>query len=199
MIKVGVVTFFILSICMVGRAQSGKIQPVSISYQKLRECFPEIQDDKLSFKVDLNRLKELIDTRFVSTQSQMRMRKVHYQDTERQTKNLILRTKNISKNKAETLLVLQVVDKSGVLTDVALTRNQSLNPKPDMINGFLNGAKILSDESWHNDTKLKNMSATYKMNFKNIEEYELRDPLVQRTLNCNVQPDLGIICMCSKK
>ncbi len=180
-------------------AKPSSLKPVSISYQKVRECFPEIKDEKLSFKVELARLKELVDAQFLSTKSQLRMRKVRFQDADRQTKILILRNISLPKGRVETQMSLQLVDAKGVQTDLTLTRNQSLNPKPDLVNAFLSGNKVISDETWHNDTKLKGVSASYRLNFKDIEEYELQDPLAKRSLSCSVQSELGIICTCSKK
>ena len=180
-------------------AASSSMKPVSISYQKVQQCFAEIQDEKLSFKVDLNRLKDLSDALFVTTHSQMRMRKVHYQDAEKKLHNLILRVKNPQTKKSEMVLSLQAIDEKGVITDLALTRNQSVNPKQEVVNTFLLGSKILSEEIWSYDTKLKGMSATTKMNFKEVVEYELRDPARRRTLHCETQKDLGIICTCTKK
>ncbi len=175
------------------------LRPVSISYKEVRKCFPEIQDEKLSFKVDLTRLKELVDARFLSTKSQIRMRKVHFQDADRQVRFLVLRNISSPKGKIETQMSLQVMDEKGSLADVSLTRSQSLNPKPEVINSFLQGSKIISDQVWHHDTKLKGVTASYRQNFKEIEEYELRDVLAKRSLSCSAQLDLGIICACSKK
>ncbi|UOF02698.1 hypothetical protein [Bdellovibrio reynosensis] len=175
------------------------IKPISVSYENLMRCFPELQDESLSFKVDLNRLKELIDEKFVTSQSQLRQRKVHYLDAEKQAMNLILRTKFMGHKKMDTELFLQQVDAKGVVTDIRMTGNQRINPKQDVINNFLLGATIKSDEYSYNDTKLNGIHSTYRRNFKDIEEYELTDKANRRSILCEKKPELGTICTCSKK
>ncbi|KHD89502.1 MAG: hypothetical protein OM95_03145 [Bdellovibrio sp. ArHS] len=162
-------------------------------------CFPEFQDEQLSFKVDLNRLKDIADEKFVTSQSQLRQRKIHYLDAEKQAMNLILRTKFSGGKKVETELTLQQVDEKGVVTNVGLTANQRINPKQDIINSFLLNATIKSDEYSYNDTKLNGVVATYKRNFKEVDDYELDDKPNKRSISCEKKKDLGIICTCSKK
>lgn len=175
------------------------IKPVSVSYENLMRCFPELQDESLSFKVDLNRLKDIIDEKFVTSQSQLRQRKIQYLDADKQLTNLILRTKFKGDKKIETELILQQVDEKGIVTDVKLTGNQRINPSQDTINNFLLNGTIKSDEYSYNDTKLNGVSSAYRRNFKEIQEIELNDHPGKRSVYCEKQKDLGIICTCSKK
>lgn len=175
------------------------VKPISVSYENLMRCFPELQDEKLSFKVDLNRLKDIADEKFVTSQSQLRQRKIHYLDAEKQAMNLILRTKFSGAKKVQTELILQQVDEKGVVTDVKLTENQRINPKQDTINNFLLNSVIKTDEYSYNDTKLNGVSASYMRNFKDVIEYELNDGPGSRSIVCENQKNLGIICTCSKK
>ncbi|CAE79095.1 conserved hypothetical protein [Bdellovibrio bacteriovorus HD100] len=175
------------------------IKPVSVSYENLMRCFPELQDEKLSFKVDLNRLKDIMDEKFVTSQSQLRQRKIHYLNADKELMNLILRTKFAGAKKVETELILQQVDEKGVITDIKLTNNQRLNPNQDTINNFLLNGVIKSDEYSYNDTKLNNVISTYRRNFKEIQEIDLNDREGKRSVHCENQKDLGIICTCSKK
>ncbi|WP_253716018.1 hypothetical protein [Bdellovibrio bacteriovorus] len=180
-------------------AQTAPKKPVSVSYENLIKCFPELENESLSFKVDLNLLKEVADKTFPTRDSVLRQRKVQYLDSERQLTNLILRTKTPPGRKKETELILQQVDAKGVVTDIKLTKNQSQNPKQEVINNFLLNSTIKSDESLYNDTKLNNVSATYSRNFNEVQEYDLMDRLYQRSISCEKRSDLGIICTCSKK
>lgn len=180
-------------------AEAQGIKPVSVSYENLRRCFPELQDESLSFKVDLNRLKDIIDEKFVTSQSQLRQRKIQYLDADKQLSNLILRTKFKGDKKVETELILQQVDEKGIVTDVKLTGNQRINPSQDTINNFLLNGTIKSDEYSYNDTKLNGVISTYRRNFKEIQEIELNDHPGKRSVYCEKQKDLGIICTCSKK
>lgn len=180
-------------------AEAQAVKPVSVSYENLMRCFPELQDEKLSFKVDLNRLKEIMDEKFVTSQSQLRQRKIHYLNADKELMNLILRTKFEGAKKVETELILQQVDEKGVITDIRLTNNQRLNPNQDTINNFLLNGVIKSDEYSYNDTKLNNVVSTYRRNFKDIQEIDLRDREGKRSVLCENQKNLGIICTCSKK
>lgn len=175
------------------------VKPVSVSYENVVRCFPELQDEKLSFKVDLNRLKEIIDEKFVTSQSQLRQRKIHYLDVDKQPTNLILRTQFEGARKMETVLSLQQIDEKGVVTDIKLTGNQRINPKQDTINNFLLNGTIKSDEYSYNDTKLNDVVSTYRRNFKDVEEIELVDKPNKRSILCEKKSDLGIICTCTKK
>lgn len=200
-----VFSFFLILGSAQGVAQSPAItgtpskKPVSVSYENLIKCFPELENEALSFKVDLNLLKDIADKKFPTRDSVLRQRKVQYLDSERQLTNLILRTKTPPGKKRETELILQQVDAKGVVTDVKLTKNQSHNPKQEIINNFLLNSTIKSDESLYNDTKLNSVSATYTRNFKEVQEYALQDRLYQRSVACEKRNDLGIICTCSKK
>ena len=174
-------------------------KPVSISYENLTRCFPELASDSLSFKVDLTKLKEVIDERFITSNSALRQRKIQYTDAGGQLTNLILRTKQITLKKRKTELTLQRVDDKGVVTDIALTANQRSNPKQEIINNFLVNATIKADESTYFDTKLNGLSLVYTKNFKEVMELELNDKPKKRSVQCENQKDLGIICTCSKK
>ena len=179
--------------------QTALKKPVSVSYENLIKCFPELENESLSFKVDLNLLKEVADKKFPTRDSVLRQRKVQYLDSERQLTNLILRTKTPPGKKKETELILQQVDAKGVVTDIKLTKSQSHNPKQEVINNFLLNSTIKSDEYLYNDTKLNNVSATYSRNFNEVQEYDLMDRLYLRSISCEKRSDLGIICTCSKK
>ncbi|MDG0817852.1 hypothetical protein [Bdellovibrio svalbardensis] len=190
----------ILAASIVGSpALASKVKPVSVSYENLMRCFPELQDEGLSFKVDLNRLKEVMDEKFVTSQSQLRQRKIQYEDAEKQLMNLILRNTFKGEKKVESELILQQIDAKGVITDIKLTENQRINPKQDVINNFLLNTTIKADEYSYIDTKLNDVVSTYLRNFKDIQEIELNDRPNHRSISCEKQKDLGIICTCSKK
>lgn len=195
--RLSVAIFLILLGPQFAGAQAAK--PVSVSYENLMRCFPELKDDRISFKVDLNDLKDLVDEKFVTSQSQLRQRKIQYTDAEGESMNLILRTKFQGHKKVETELVLQKVDEKGVVTDMKLTDNQRLNPKQEIINNFLLSGTIKRDEFSYNDTKLNGIFSTYRRNFKDVEEISLVDKANGRSISCEKQSDLGIICTCSKK
>jgi hypothetical protein len=173
--------------------------PVSVSYENVVKCFPELKDDSLAFKVNLNKLKELADEKFVTVRSQLRQRKVNYLDADKQEMNLILKNQSASVKKPKIELTVQKVGEDGVLTDIALTKNQRTNPKQEIINGFLLNSTIRSDVYSYLDTKLNGVSSTYKRNFHEVTEFNLEGSARKRSLSCASESQLGIICTCSKK
>lgn len=178
-------------------AQGGK--PVSVSYENLLRCFPELRDQKLSFKVDLNRLKDLIDEKFVTRETQLRQRKVLFLDVDSKTMSLTQRNKFLGSKKMESRLILEKVDEQGSYTEVKLPDGKRVNPKQEVINNLLLYVKIKSDEYSYFDTKLNGVTAIYRMNFKDVQEYELVDGPGKRSILCESKSDLGIICTCTKK
>lgn len=174
-------------------------KPVSVSYEQLTRCFPELKDEKISFKVDLNGLKDLSDEKFITSESQLRQRKISYRDAQGEGMALILRTKFRGLKKMETELILQKVDDKGIVTPIALTNNQKINPKQEVINNFLLNAVVLKDEYTYNDTKLNGITSTYIRNFREVVEFSLSDKSNKRSIMCEKQSDLGIICTCTQK
>ncbi|WP_413582160.1 hypothetical protein [Bdellovibrio sp. HCB288] len=197
---------FIFSIPLVTMAQvssptpspAGSAKPVSVSYENLIKCYPELKDDSLAFKVDLTKLKDLADEKLVTIRSQLRQRKIGYLDADQDQMILTLKSSGAGK-KQKTELSLQKVAVDGVLTDIALTKNQRTNPKQEIINNFLLHATIKSDEYSYLDTKLNGITATYKRNFREVVEFNLEGPSRKRSLSCSSEPQLGIICTCTKK
>lgn len=174
-------------------------KPVSKSYEQALACFPTLKDERISFKVDLNKLKDVIDDRFVTSHSFLRQRKIHYRDSEGQLMNLVLRNKTLGSGKTQSDLTLQVVDSKGVVTEAPLTANQKKIPVQDMINQFLLNAEIKSDEYSYHDTKLNGLVMKYLRNFRDVMEVELVESKGKRSLTCESKIDLGIICRCVKK
>lgn len=196
---------FVFLWSVVGQAQMSSptpvasTTPVSVSYENLVKCFPELKDDALAFKVNLNKLKDLADDKFVTVRSQLRQRKVSYLDADKEAMNLILKMQDSGSKKQKTELTVQKVADNGVLTDLALTKNQRINPKQEIINNFLLNSTIQSDVYSYHDTKLNGVNAYYKRNFREVTEYSLEGPSRKRALSCSSEPQLGIICTCTKK
>ena len=173
-------------------------KPVSVSYENLTRCFTELQDASLSFKVDLDRLKDLIDEKFVTSNSVLEERRVSYLDANGQPKRVIMRLKKAGK-KPVYVLTLQKVEDNGVFTDLKLSNAQKKAAPQQVIANLLLGGSIKADEYSYLDTKLNGYVNRYRRNFKSVEELELRDRYSKRTVACEIQKDLGIICTCSKK
>lgn len=187
------------SVLLFSAAQAQKEKPVSISYKDLVDCFPELTDESISFKVDLNKLHGIIDEKFVTSRSQLVMRQVGYVDADNQKKRLTLRARNPGAWKVSYQLSVEKVDDKGIYTEVKLSEAQRINPKQEVLNNLLLGANIKSDRYSYNDTKLNGVVLTYTRDFKTVEELELADKPRNRSASCENQKDLGVICTCSKK
>lgn len=180
-------------------AHSEPLKPVSISYENILRCFPELAHNDLSFKVNLDRFKEVMDSKFVTLQSQLRQRKVHFEDPEKQS--MILTVLNVydGNRKTRSELVLQQVSGKGIITDIPLSINQRINPQQDFIDRFMLNGKVKSDESSYVDTKLNEMTSTYRKDFKEVQQISLVDKPKSRSIFCEKHKDMGIICTCTKK
>jgi hypothetical protein len=147
----------------------------------------------------LNRLKELIDEKFVTSNSQLLERRVLFLDATGQQKRIVMRVKKVGGRKVDYVLSLQKVEDSGVFTDLKLPESQKKNPSQQTIGNLLLGGTVKADQYSYLDTKLNGYSLHYTRNFKEVEELELKAKYGKRTVACESKQDLGIICTCSKK
>lgn len=174
-------------------------KPVSLSYENLILCFPELNDKSLSYKVDLNKLKEVVDNQFVTSYSQLLQRSVSYIDSTGQSFVLDLRNTYEGKKKISTSLMLRQVKDKGVLVELPIGESQRNNPSDSFVDSLLFNSSIKSDVSSYVDTKLNEVTSSYNKEFKEVQEFKLVDKIKSRSLFCEKLKDLGIICTCSKK
>lgn len=193
------IVFFLSELFLIGVAYAQPVKPVSISYDKLVLCFPELADEGLSFKVDLDHLKEVIDEKFVSTDMQLRQRKVKFDDMSGQSMILNIQNTFVGKRKIKSELSLQKINAKGELKDQPLAAAQRMNQNLNFVDELLMNGKVRSDETSYVDTKPRGMTSKYQKNFKQVQEISLADKIKERSLSCEKHADLGIICTCSKK
>ena len=192
-------------LCSLASAQTLKAapkpteKPISISYKNLIECFPELTDEALSFKVDLNQLKDLSDEKFVTSRSQLVERQISFTNPQGEGRRMTLRAKNPEAFKVSFQLKLEMVDAKGIFTDVELTEAQRINPKQEVLNNLLLNTTTQQDVYTYLDTKLNGVILKYKRDHKKIEELELVDRLGKRSVSCEAQKEGTVICTCSKK
>ncbi len=171
-------------------------QPVSVSYENLIRCYPELTNTKLSFKVDLNRLKEFADKKFATTATTLRRREIVYKDAADQTKRLIYSRRGLSKDYD---LRLEKIDEKGEWVESPLPQAQRINPNQKEIGNIMQNSTVTSEDTSYDLAKIHGMQLSYRSHFDDILSLELSDQLHQRTLSCENQKGLGIICTCSKK
>ncbi len=193
------ISFLLNGFFSFGVADAQPVRPVSISYDKLVLCFPELADEGLSFKVDLDHLKEVIDEKFVSTDMQMRQRRVKFEDMSGQSMILNIQNTFVGKRKIKSELSLQKINEKGELKEQPLTMAQRMNQNLNFVDELLMSGKVRSDETSYVDTKPRGMISRYQKNFKQVQEISLADKIKERSISCEKRADLGIICTCSKK
>jgi hypothetical protein len=179
-----------------------KSLPVSVSYSQLIKCYPELRNEAWSRKVDLNELKEEIDRNFLTTQSLLRQREVILKDPQTEVSKrlrLAARESKAKKKNYDYYLTLEKLDAKGGGTPLDLPAQQRVNPKQKDLNGYFLNQEVLQDETSFFDTKLRGVTASYKKNFKDISEIELKDSQSSRRLFCENKKDLGIVCTCFPK
>lgn len=179
-------------------AWAQKKEPVSLSYQNIVDCFPELRDEQISFKVDLKKLKELSDRSFVTIRNERQERRWEYIDSEGRSMVMIYRVNYRPSGKKSGNLSLFQRDRKGVLTEIELTGSQRNNPSQDVINNFLLGAKIELDQRLLIDSKLQGVKMTYLRRGDRILELQLESSSPKRSLACDSPEPPAIICTCAK-
>lgn len=173
-----------------------KEKPVSMSYTNVVQCFPELKNEELSLKVDLNLLKEDVDRRFITSQSLLRYRQVILKDDKGQLTRLKLSAKPTKKSQFNYILNLDKLDSKKVGTPVELPPSHRINPAQKDLDLYFLNQEVLEDERSYFDTKLYGVSLSFKRQFQNVLELELKDPRRQKRLFCEDKKDLGIVCTC---
>ncbi len=179
--------------------QKPKERPVSVSYVNLTHCYPELKNETLALKVDLNQLKEDIDRKFVTSQSLLRYRQVILKDPEGHKKRLNLSAKSAKKFKFDYILSLEKLDAKGVGVPVDLPQSQRINPPQKVLDQYFLNQEVIEDERSYFDTKLNGLSLSFKRNFQNVFELELSDTFANKRLLCEDKKDFGIVCSCFQK
>lgn len=176
-----------------------KEKPVSVSYTDLIKCYPELTNDALSLKVDLTRLKENIDLKFVTSQSLLRYRQVILKDVTGGQQRLKLSAKAQKKGKYNYQLEIGKLDSKGAATPIELPQSHRINPSQKDLDQYFLNQEVLEDERSYHDTKLNGLSLSYKRNFDKVFELELADSRLHKKLFCEDKKELGTVCTCFKK
>lgn len=177
-----------------------KEKPVSVSYENLLSCYPELKNDALSLKVDLNLLKEEMDRRYVTTSSLLRYRQVILKDGSGQERRLKLAAKPAKRSKFNYALSVEKLDpatKAG--TPVEIPSSQRINPKQKDLDTYFLNNDILEDERSYFDTKLNGKTLSFKRQFQKVIELELMDVGTKKRLFCEDKKELGVVCTCFHK
>jgi hypothetical protein len=174
------------------------LKPVSVSYEGLFHCFPELADPTFSTQIKLDALKDAIDYKYVTTDSLLRYRKVQFKKEMGGGIQLLTLGLKTEHPKAYELRLEKLDSKDGA-KEIELTQAQRSNPTPRLIDQYLLDATVQSDDSSYEDTKIKGLSLNFVRGLKGIQQLELREKAAKKTFSCSQESDLGTVCSCTKK
>lgn len=187
--------WFLLFLNLSSQAQIKSPHLVSLSLTSIKKCFPALADSRFENQVDLRLLKEKIDVQFLTMKSNLKYRRLTYQDGS-DLKRLTIRAKVPLTPVMETEMLLEKIDEKGSASELEIPVKLRKNPTQGDINTFTMNNEIKSDEIARVDTKINGAIFTWTERFLQIEELELRDSQAHRTLTCENQKNLGVVCTC---
>lgn len=171
-------------------------KPVSVSYEAILRCYPELEDDSQSFRVDLGRLRERMDLHFPSLRSYMQSRTVVFRDNTGTNRKARIEESPQGKGFSATW---ETVGSDGLNTPWTESGVKAQNPTIREINAVLAKGSIQSDERVDVDTKIKNLTLRIRRNAAKIIELRLEEAGTKKTLSCEDKAEFGSICLCLKK
>jgi hypothetical protein len=181
------------------RAKSKKLP--SISYQNIIKCYPELVNEKMEFKVNLNLLKKDIDQKRPSMKSVLRYRRVLYTDAKlgAYPHRLTISLQKWIKGIPQYDFYLEKLDKDDVAEILPLDKEKFRNPVKDVPQKYLLAVKILDDESLWLDTKPNKTEMSYKTSNDSVQELDLTHSGGKVQLKCENKKDQGVLCLCLKR
>lgn len=183
-------------------AVNGKVKeaPRSLSYDAVLRCYPELKNDNLSLRVDLNLLKEEVDRKHATVRSHLLERLAVFNDTSDVKKRTRLWTLDAPTSpKPQYRFQLEYFDDKGLTHEQIVPPAHKINPKQKDLNAYYVTAQFEMDQSTYIDTKLNGYELRYKKNFDRVLELRLLNIRARKDLRCD-QDSLGaIVCECIKK
>lgn len=172
---------------------------MSISYEAVLKCFPELEDRRQAYKVDLRLLKEKMNEVFLTIQTRLVRRTVQFREPTGTMRRVRLETKNQNLQKPVFTAQWETLTETGgseVWEDPKLKKQ---NVTVEEVRAFLGTNLVERDETVEIDTKLKDAKLTSRRDLTKILELKLEDKGAARTLNCEDKQSIGTICTCFKK
>lgn len=194
-------SFLFLSLSASVFAQSKSKKLPSISYQNIVQCYSELENEKMEFKVDLNILKKDIDQKHPTVKSVLRYRRVLYTDAKLgpESYRLTISLQKWVKGTPQYDYYLEKLDKDDVAEIVPITKDKFKNPVKEVPQKYLLDVKILEDESLWLDTKPNKTEMSYKTSNDSVEELDLNHGGGKVQLKCENKKDQGVLCLCLKR
>lgn len=194
--------FFFTLLLVVGIfAQTSRKKLPSISYQNIIQCYPELENEKMEFDVDLNTLKRNIDQKHPSLKSVLRYRRVLYNDVKLgpEPHRLTISLQKWVKGVPQYDFYLEKLDKDNVAELVPVTKEKYKNPIKEVPQKYLVDAKVTDDESLWLDTKPNKKEMSYKTSNDSVVELDLSQSSGKVQLKCENKKQQGVLCLCLKR
>ncbi|GEM_PF-3359497 len=193
--------FGVLFFSFLVSAQTPKKKIPSISYQNILNCYPDLENEKIEFDVDLNVLKKNIDQRYPTTKSTLRYRRVLYTDPKLGTDphRLTISLQKWAKGVPHYDFYLEKLDKENVAEIVPVQKEKFKNIVKDVPQKYLLGVKLLEDESLWLDTKPNKTEMSYKTSNDLVLELDLSQGSGKVQLKCENKKSQGVLCLCLKR
>ena len=191
-----------VSLCaLLVSAQTTKKKIPSISYQNILSCYPDLENEKLEFDVDLNVLKKNIDQKFPTTKSTLRYRRVLFTDPKLgpDTHRLTISLQKWVKGVPQYDFYLEKLDKDNIAEIVPVTKEKLKNPVKEVPQKFLLNAKLIEDETLWLDTKPNKAEMSYKTSNESVQELDLSQSSGKVQLKCENKKSQGVLCLCLKR
>ncbi len=193
--------FGVLFFTFLVSGQTPKKKIPSISYQNILNCYPELENEKIEFDVDLNILKKNIDQKYPTSKSTLRYRRVLYTDPKLGTDphRLTISLQKWAKGVPHYDFYLEKLDKDSVAEIVPVQKEKFKNIVKDVPQAYLLDVKLLEDESLWLDTKPNKTEMSYKTSNDSVLELDLSQGSGKVQLKCESKKSQGVLCLCLKR
>ena len=172
------------------------------SYFAIEKCWPEILDPQFKKSISLEKLREKIDIHW-SSRKKVNLSKIWtLKDPAGVRKRLILKTKPTppgSLLKDTQTLSLEKLDQHNVGEGLSLPAEHRQNPSQKIINSYLISSEIEQEETETLDIKINQFELRLVSLKNGLRNLKLMDPKTQKTLRCEVNSQVGLVCMCLSK
>lgn len=193
--------FGVLFFTFLVSGQTPKKKIPSISYQNILNCYPDLENEKIEFDVDLNVLKKNIDQKYPTSKSTLRYRRVLYTDPKLGTNphRLTISLQKWAKGVPHYDFYLEKLDKDSVAEIVPVQKEKFKNIVKDVPQAYLLDVKLLEDESLWLDTKPNKTEMSYKASNDSVLELDLSQGSGKVQLKCESKKSQGVLCLCLKR
>lgn len=172
--------------------------PISRSYESVKTCFPGLASEDFKQSVDLDHLKEKIDNFDFTVKSTLRYRRLTFiPQGGSETRRLTIRA--LAKKGAQynyEMFLEKMNPPDGAPTEIEIPPKQRNNPKQADISSYIFDVDLKLEETSYVDTKLNGHVLIYSRQFKNVNDLVFKDSKGVRTLTCENQKNLGVVCTC---